>query len=389
MKIKVLHVHTLPVISGSGINTLLTMTGLNKNKYSVEFACSPGGPLVEEAIKSGITFRPIKHLVQPVSIYRDLLGLLELISLLRKYKYDIIHTHNSKAGFVGRLAAKIAGVPVIVHTIHGFSFHEFERPPRRALFLFLERFAALFADKLITISGPLKDWGLSSGIGKPWQYITIYSGIEISKFNVNIDKEGLKRNLGISPGELVIGVVSKLWEGKGHRNILEATREVLKEFPNLKLLIVGDGYLKPNLVELKKQLNIDEKVIFTGFRKDIPELTSLFDVAILASFFEGMGRVLLEAMVLEKPVIGTRVGGIVDVVDEGKTGLLVPPNDSAALAVAMTTLLRNQELRVKMGKAAIQKIDEKFSAQNMVKKIEELYDELICKKGLKTGETNG
>jgi glycosyltransferase involved in cell wall biosynthesis len=377
MKIKVLHVHTLPVISGSGINTLLTMTGLDNNKYSVEFACSPGGPLVEEAIQSGVAFRPIKHLVQPVSIYHDILGLLELISLLRKHKYDIIHTHNSKAGFIGRLAAKIAGVPVIVHTIHGFSFHEFERPPRRALFLFLERFAALFADKLITISGPLKDWGLSLGIGKPWQYVTIYSGIEISKFNVNIDKEGLKRRLGILPGELVIGVVSKLWEGKGHRNILEATKEVLKEFPNLKLLIVGDGYLKPDLEKLIKQLNIEDRVIFTGFRKDIPELTSLFDVAILASFFEGMGRVLLEAMVLEKPVIGTRVGGIVDVVDEGKTGLLVPPNDSAALAVTMTTLLRNQELRVKMGRAAKQKIDEQFSAQNMVRKIEELYDELI------------
>ena len=383
-KFRVLHVHTLPVISGSGINTIITMKGLNKDKYAVGFACRSGGPLIDEILKQGITFHPIRHLLQEINIFSDLMALWELIRLLRRQKYDIIHTHNSKAGFIGRLAAKMARVPIIIHTIHGFSFHDFEKPPRKKLFIYLERFAAQLADKLITISNPLRAWGLSSGIGRPDQYITIYSGIDIEKFNKYFDVKEKKNQLGILPEDKVVGVVSKLWEGKGHRNILCAAKTVIAQIPQVKFVFVGEGYLKNELENLAKQLGIFEYVIFTGFRADIPELTATFDISVLASLYEGMGRVLLEAMVLGKPVIGTRVGGIVEVIDDGKTGLLVPPNDSTALAIAMTTLLQNKELRVKMGEAAKKKIDEKFSAQTMVKKIEELYDELISKKGLNT-----
>jgi glycosyltransferase involved in cell wall biosynthesis len=141
-------------------------------------------------------------------------------------------------------------------------------------------------------------------------------------------------------------------------------------------MFVGEGYLREELELLTRQLGLSENVIFTGFRTDIPELTSIFDIAILASFFEGLGRVLLEAMVLGKPVIATKVGGIVDVVDDGKTGILVPPNDSNALAGAIVRLLSDDDLRKKMGKAGKEKIDAKFSAQTMVSQIERVYEEL-------------
>lgn len=380
-KFKVLHIHTLPVISGSGINTLLSMAGLNQDRYEVEFACAPGGPLIDQVVSGGIGFHPIRHFVQRISIYHDLLAWWQLVCLMRQRDYDIVHTHNSKAGFLGRLAAIVAPVPIIVHTIHGFAFHEYERPLRRQLFIWLERFAGHFTDRLITISEPLKQWGLGLRIGRPEKYVTIYSGIEIEKFRVNIDIQQKKAELGIGPEDKVVGVVAKLWEGKGHRCILQAAQGVVKRRPNVKFLFVGEGILKEKLQLLTHQLGLDEKVIFTGFRTDIPELTAIFDIAVLASFFEGLGRVLLEAMALGKPVVASRVGGIVDVVDDGKTGILVPAQDAPALANALITLLLDAGLRMRMGKAARAKIDAKFSAQAMVSQIKDVYEQLLRKEG--------
>ena len=155
------------------------------------------------------------------------MALFELISLMRRQRYDIVHTHNSKAGFIGRLAARITGVPIVVHTIHGFAFHEFEKPPRQILFILLERFAARFADKLITVSEPLKQWGLRLGIGRKEQYITIYDGIEINRFILDINIGQKRQEFGIKAADLVVGAVSKLWEGKGHRCILQAAQKAV------------------------------------------------------------------------------------------------------------------------------------------------------------------
>lgn len=381
-KFKVLHIHTLPVISGSGIHTLITMRRLDRSKYQVEFACAPGGSLIDEVKKEGIKFHPIKNFVQQVSPLNDLLALFELIILMRQEKFDIVHTHNSKAGFVGRLAAKITGVPIVIHTIHGFAFHEFEEPPRKRLFILLEKFAASFTDKLITVSQPLKEWGLRLGIGTSDKYITIYDGIEIERFKFKFNIGRIKQEIGVRPKDLVVGVISKLWKGKGHKCILEAAKQVIVSIPNVKFIFVGDGYLENELKKLVQELGLEDHVIFTGFRRDIPAITATFDVAILASFFEGLGRVLLEAMVLAKPVIASKVGGIVDVVDDEKTGILVPPHDVPALTKALIRLLSDASLRKKMGKAGRKKIDIKFTAASMVDDIRKVYEELLLKKDI-------
>ena len=356
------------------------MKGLDKEKFEVEFACAPGGSLINEVKREGIRFQSIKHFRQKISLFNDCLALWELVRLMSQKKYDIIHTHNSKAGFIGRLAAKISRVPIIVHTIHGFAFHEYERPPRRILFILLERFAARFSDRLITVSEPLKEWGLRLNIGKPNKYVTIYDGIEVEKFKVNINIDEKKRELEIKPGEKVIGVVAKLWEGKGHETILEAAPLVIKEIPAVKFLFVGEGYLRNRLETRVRESSLSDHVIFAGFRADIPEITTTFDIALLISLFEGMGRVLLEAMVLGKPVIATKVGGIVDVVRDGETGILIPPRDSGALAKAIITILKDERLARRMGEAGKRRIDERFTAQTMVEKISQVYEELIEKK---------
>jgi glycosyltransferase involved in cell wall biosynthesis len=379
---KILHIHTLPIISGSGIHTLITMQELKNNGYDVEFACAPGGALVEEVAKSNITFRPIRHFVEEIDIFSDVMALSELVLLMRRQRYDIVHTHNSKAGFIGRLAAKIAGVPIIVHTIHGFAFHEYERPPRRILFVFLERIAARFADRLITVSTPLKEWGLELKIGEEEKYVVIPDGIEMERFEVRIDFQKQRQELGIAPNDLVVGMVAKLWEGKGHCTLIDATPQIIQEVPNVKFIFVGDGYLRQDLEKLGLAKGMNDYIIFAGFRKDIPEITAIFDIAVLASFFEGLGRVLLEAMALGKPVVATNVGGIPEVVQDGLNGFLVPPGDSQALARAIIRLLKDEQLRRKMGDEARKMIDERFSAEKMVEEIQKVYEELLKKKGL-------
>lgn len=381
-KIKILHIHTLPVVSGSGIHTLITMQGLKDKGYIVEFACAPGGALVDEAIKSNIPFRPIRHFVQEINIFSDFMALTELVLLMRKERYTIVHSHNSKAGFLSRLAAKIAGVPVIVHTIHGFAFHEYERPPCRILFILLERLAARFAGRLITVSTPLKEWGLQLKIGKDKKYIVIPDGIEMERFNVRMDLNKKKQELGINPQDLVVGMVAKLWDGKGHYTILKAAPAIIKAVGNVKFLFVGEGYLRQDLERIVYEKGLEDYIIFTGFRNDIPELTAIFDVAVLVSFFEGLGRALLEAMVLEKPVVATNVGGIPEIVKDGVNGFLVPPENSHQLAGAIIRLLRDESLRKRMGREGRKMINERFLAEKMVGDIIGVYEELLEKKGL-------
>lgn len=380
--VKVIHIHTLPIISGSGINTLITMQGLKRNGYDVEFACAPGGALIGEVVKSNIPFMPIRHFVQKINILSDIMALFELILLMRKKRYTIIHTHNSKAGFLGRLAAKITGAPIIIHTIHGFAFHEYEKPPRRILFIILERIAARFADRLITVSTPLKRWGLRLKIGKKQQYCVIPDGIEIERFQVKIDLEKKRQELGINPNDLVVGMVAKLWDGKGHITLLDAVPLIIKVVSSVKFLFVGEGYLRKDLERIVLAKGLKDYIIFTGFRTDIPEVTSIFDVAVLASFFEGLGRVCLEAMVLSKPVVATRVGGIPEVVKNDINGFLVPPGNCIALSDAIIKLLKDENLRRQMGHQGRKMIDERFSADMMVKQIQIVYEGLLKEKGL-------
>ena len=379
---RVLHIHTLPVISGSGIHTLITMRGLKGRGYEVEFACAPGGALIDEVIKAGIPFHPIRFSARKINIFADGYALVELVWLTRRLKCTIIHTHNSKAGFLGRLAGVLTGVPVIAHTVHGFAFHDFEKPALRKLFIILERLASRFADKLIVVSTPLKEWGLRLKVGSKEKYVVIHDGIEIERFNIKIDPVQVKQKLGIQRGNLVVGTVAKLWQGKGHHIILEAAPAIIKATSNVRFIFVGDGYLRAELEKAVEEKGLKNYVIFTGFRADIPEITAIFDLAVLASFFEGLGRVLLEAMVLGKPVVASRVGGIPEVVIEGVNGFLVSPDDPQALARQIVKLLKDEDLRRRMGQAGKRMIDERFSAKRMVGDIVNVYEELLKTKGI-------
>ncbi len=385
--IKVLHIHTLPIVSGSGINTYLSMRGMDRRLYEVELACAPGGRLIDLVQEHRMTVRPFKNLVQPLNPLKDTLALINLIFFLKKNPYHIVHTHNSKAGFLGRLAAKLARVPVIIHTVHGFAFHDQEPPWRQTLFRNLERAASRWCDKMIFISQPLIDCALREQIVAEEKTVKIYSGIELDLFRpaTSRTKNNSRKKWNIDQRAAVIGIVSKLWEGKGHVILLEAFKELKKEMKDAFLVIVGEGDLYDKLVRIANRNGLSDSVLFTGFQLDVSEIIATFDVAVLPSFFEGMGRVLLESMAMGKPVVASRVGGIPDLVEHGINGLLVTPGDTQELTDALQKILNDKKLAQRLGKEGQKRVKEQFSADVMVQSIEKVYRELLTKKGIGMG----
>jgi glycosyltransferase involved in cell wall biosynthesis len=383
--INILHIHTLPVISGSGINTFLSMRGMDRQIFRVDLACAPGGRLIDLVEKNLMRVFTFKNMVQPLHPLKDLLATMQLIRFLKKSNYHIVHTHNSKAGFIGRLAARIAHVPVIIHTVHGFAFHEQEPPWRRYLFRSLERMASHCSDKMIFISQPLIDWALKERIADKKKIVKIYSGIDLEKFHPPTEKEknNLRDKWNIGRNDAVIGFVSKLWDGKGHSTLIKAFKKVKNDISDARLVIVGEGYLENRLRNLSDRLGMASSVIFTGFQYNVSEIIACFDIAVLPSFFEGMGRVLLEAMAMGKPVVASRVGGIPDLVEDGVNGLLITPGNIEELANSLKKLLRDKSLAANMGKEGINSVTDNFSSEVMVKSIRYVYIDQLERKGIK------
>lgn len=377
-KIKILHIHTRAIVGGSGSNTLLSMEGLDKERYEAVLATNPEGPLIDEAKRRHLRVEPIRHMVNRIDPIFDILALLELISLMKKENFTIVHTHNSKAGILGRLAAWLCGVPIIIHTIHScvFKYPNLSGFQRR-LFFWIERLINPITDKFITISEPLKQEFINAGFGSPDRFVTIYSGIELDRFKTPVNIENKKEEIGIKREDLVVGAIARFDEGKGYEEFIKAAAMVLKALPKARFILVGDGPLKQTIENMATNMNIFDRCIFTGIRGDVSELTATFDISVLASHYEGMGRVLLEAQARGVPVVATRVGGIPDIVKDGETGLLVEVGDIHGLSKAIATLLNDKPLREKMGNAATRWLDERFSATTMVNKIARLYEELL------------
>ena len=354
------------------------------NRYEPVLACAPGGALIDLVQSHGMQVKTFPTLVQPLHPLQDVMAILDLTGHLIRRPYHIVHTHNSKAGFIGRLSAKLARVPVIVHTVHGFAFHQQEPPWRQFLFRNLERLASHWCDKMIFISQPLVDWALKEKISCPRKIARIYSGIEMDRFHPvsEEEKKRLRGKWGLGEHDAVIGMVSKLWEGKGHALLIRAFKEIREEKLQARLVIVGEGYLMEPLKVLVSQLELSDDVIFTGFLEDVPRIIATFDVAVLPSYFEGMGRVLLEAMAMEKPVVGTKVGGIPDLIEQGLNGYLVNPGNERELASAVLKILNDKALAAKMGESGRKKMTDRFSADTMVRSIEKVYSEVLERKGI-------
>lgn len=299
----------------------------------------------------------------------DFRFLVNLVCMIKKTKIDIIHSHLFGMNLYGALAAKLTSKPLIA-TVHGETY-DLER--RRRILAY--KMIAKWSQKIVTVSRNLENLMMKEvGIDQN-KILTIYNGIDLARFSYS-NGTTVRRDLGLKSSEKIVGIIAGLRPVKGHHYFLQAASHVLKDIPSAKFLIVGDGALRNQLISYAKRLNIERKVMFTGFRRDIPELLSIMDVFVVSSLSEGLSLSLLEAMAAGKAIVATRVGGNVELIQHNRTGFFVPPRDPVSMAEAIILLLKHKPIAVRMGEIARQKALKEFDCGQMRKKYEGLYE--IC-----------
>jgi glycosyltransferase involved in cell wall biosynthesis len=400
-RIKIVHIITRMDMGGSAQNTLLTALHHDSQHYSVwlikgstlESAMTEAETkLVEDQLegskKQGIEIIDVPSLVRRISPINDLKAFVALFRLIRKVSPHIVHTHTSKAGILGRLAARMARVPIIIHTPHGHVFYgHFGRFLSR-IFLQMEKMLGKLTHHQIALTPEERNDYLSLRVSKPDNTSVIHSGVDLEQFSKGAKQGTRKREeLGIQASSLVIGYVGWLIPIKGVTHLVSAMPRVIEQHPKSILVLVGKGDEKGEeeikLQEEVESLGLTDKVLFLGWRPDVAEIMGCFDIFVLPSLNEGMGRVLVEAMAAGLPIVASRAGGIPDLVRDGQNGLLVPPADASALAKAISDLLADKEKRKQMGEAG-KEMCHPYSAEAMVEQIYTLYAKVLesyCRNG--------
>lgn len=392
VRTKVLHVITRLDRGGSAQNTLLTCLGLSDRYEMVlvhglslesqmtdwEWQSVHRG--IEEAKDRGVKVVPISSLVRKIAPVQDLQAFFSLWRLMLQERPDIVHTHTSKTGILGRWAAKMAGVPIIVHTPHGHVFYGHFGPLVSRFFLAIERLMASITDRMVALSEGERNDYIRFSVSSPDKIVTIHSGVEIDRYmKAEVNVEEKRRSLGLNPNGLVVGTVGWLLPIKGPIHLLNAMAHIWRNHPEIRLVFVGKGELEGKLRAEASRMGVSERVTFLGWRDDIPEIMQILDIFVLPSLNEGMGRVLVEAMAAGRPVVASRVGGIPDLVEHKKNGFLVGPGDVNGTSLAIKRLLIDREMRDEMGRMG-RAMAQNFTVEGMVEKIDALYSSLYQKK---------
>ena len=383
--VNILHLITRLDRGGSADDTIVTVSDFHQKGYNVTLVSGqtldPTLKLAELDWQKGKDWTEIPQLVRQINPIRDIKALFKIYTLIKHGRFQIVHTHSSKAGILGRLAAGLAGVPIIVHTPHGHVFYGYYGTIPSYLFVLLERSWARFTDRIITLTEKGKQEHIQLRVAPADKFTVIPSGVELKDFlEVQKANPALRQELGISPEDRIVGSVGRFVPIKGYRYLLEAAKKILDQQSDIFFLLVGDGPLEQELKALAETLRIASRVIFAGYRENVAKMIALMDVFVLPSLNEGMGKVLVEAMAEGKPVVATEVGGVPEVVSDNLTGILCPPKDSHAMAEAILKLLRDKKLARKMGAEGRKRVYPRYDAKVMVENIERLYGELMKEK---------
>jgi glycosyltransferase involved in cell wall biosynthesis len=377
--ISVMHVITRLTVGGSSENTVSMIEELERFGYASTLVLGPQseGPTVEDARRRGCRIVELDGLVREVSPARDVAAVGQLYRLFRRARPRIVHTHTSKAGFVGRLAAWLAGVPAVIHQPHGHIFYGYWSRPRTAMFVALERIAAHWTDTLVALTPREIEEHLERGIGRAAQYAVVPSGVPTRALREAAPARAAARaRLGLSAEAYVVAGVGRFVPIKGFDLLVAALAELVARVPDAHVLLIGDGVERAALEAQAAALGVAGRLHISGAVTDVIGVLPAADVLAAPSRNEGMGRVLVEAMALGLPVVGTRVGGIADVIVDGECGFVVPPEDPGALADALVELGLDVARRGKLADGARPRA-EAFSTTVAAGAMRALYDALV------------
>lgn len=376
--VKVLHIVTQLEFGGAQWSTLEMLTHLDRERFAPTLLSSDGW-LAQRAQRipglSVILWSSLHRDIHPVADGRTL---VKLVSFIRRGGYRLVHTHSSKAGILGRWAAHLAKAPVVVHTVHGWGFHAFQRPWARRFYQGLERRTSRITDGLIVVSERDHQTAVRLGIGSPPQHRLIRYGIAMERFGRHgTPQASVRQALGLEPHRPVVGTVACLKPQKAPLDFLKACSLIHQQVPTAQFVLVGDGVLRPQVEQLRRRLGLEHALHLLGWRDDVPDLLAAMDLFVLASRWEGFPIVCLEAMAAGLPVVATTAGGIPELITDGRTGWLVPVAQPGRLAQAAVQLLQNPDLRRQMGEAGRTSLNGGYTLERMVRTTEQFYEELL------------
>jgi UDP-GlcNAc:undecaprenyl-phosphate GlcNAc-1-phosphate transferase len=385
--IRVVHIITRLILGGAQENTLYTAIDQHRDpRFDVTLLCGVDeageGNMFAEANRAGVKTVVLPSLLREIRPLTDLKALFDVYRFLKRGAFSIVHTHSSKAGIIGRVAARVAGVPVTVHTLHGLVFHEFQSAWRNRVYILLKRLCAPMTDTIISVSDVVRETAISRRIGRRAQHVTIFSGIELDLFlsvRERISVEEAKRHAGIPPDAPVVGKIARLFPLKGHEQFLAVAAEIATQMPEVRFLLVGDGPLRDQLRADAERFGIGDRVVMVGRvpPETVPEYIQAMDVVVHTSLREGIARVLPQAGAVGKPVVTFDLDGAPEVIRDGVSGYLVAPVDTNRVAERTVELLRDPERRHAFGEAGRTFAAQHFSVERMVERINTLYLELL------------
>ncbi|MGH8069237.1 MAG: glycosyltransferase family 4 protein [Candidatus Entotheonellia bacterium] len=385
-RIKVLRVIARLNIGGPAVHVVLLTADMDRARFDsilVSGSENPGeGSMLDYALSHGVQPVILPEIVGEFSLGpRELKALVRLYHVIRRERPHIVHTHTAKAGFIGRLAARLAHVPVIIHTFHGHVLHGYYSSLKTHLLRRMERGLAYLTDCIIAVSEGVKQDLVAYGVAAAEKIQVVPLGLELEPFfNGHEEKGVFRRECHLNGVQRLVGIVGRLFPIKNHRLFLDAAALVAQQEPAAHFVIVGDGVLRSDIERHARSLGLADRVIFTGWRRDLPHIYNDLDVLAVTSNNEGTPVSAIEAMAAGCPVVATKVGGLPDLIREGETGYLVPPGDARAVATALLRVLHQPGMARRMGETGRMAVRERFSAQRLITDMEQLYLGLLERK---------
>ena len=380
---RVCHVITKPELGGAQLSTLNILSSLPRDKYDIFVITSSKGTLSPEFrdLKRAKSFL-LPSLTRPINPILDILAFIHIYAIYSCNNFDIVHTHSSKAGMIGRWAARIAGVRVIIHTVHGWSFHDCQPHLLRGFYIFLERITASVTTKIICVSKKDIETGLKHKIAPKEKFVFIKYGIPLPQFRKQFSspdrvasdgKERIRRELGITNNDPIVGMISSLKPQKAPIDYIKACIKIYEKLPNVNFLLVGDGVLKARCKRALAEAPLNGRFIFAGWRMDISQILDILDVVVLTSRWEGMPISVIEALCKGCLVVATNVGGTPELVKDGITGYITRPGSYEEVAMKVLKILEDPNSFSKMKREASLSIDDSFDVNRMISEIDSLY----------------